>query len=128
MATRLYFQIEDEEEEDYFEIVAASEIEAGNTTNFAVNVFDQRGNQMDSGLGGVLTWGAENGAMDNASGAFTGDQIGNWGIWVDSDLGISSSTSIEVTYGDIAELEVTAVGPTNTIIVNTTINTNAIDE
>ncbi|GIS44364.1 MAG: hypothetical protein Ct9H90mP16_14340 [Candidatus Poseidoniales archaeon] len=37
---------------------------------------------MDSGLGGVLTWGAENGAMDNASGAFTGDQIGNWGIWV----------------------------------------------
>ena len=55
--------------------------------------------------------------MDNASGAFTGDQIGNWGIWVDSDLGISSSTSIEVTYGDIAELEVTAVGPTNTIIV-----------
>ena len=102
---------------NYFEIVAASEIEAGNTTNFAVNVFDQRGNQMDSGLGGVLTWGAENGAMDNASGAFTGDQIGNWGIWVDSDLGISSSTSIEVTYGDIAELEVTAVGPTNTIIV-----------
>ena len=36
---------------------------------------------------------------------------------MDSDLGISSSTSIEVTYGDIAELEVTAVGPTNTIIV-----------
>ncbi|MEE2759314.1 MAG: DNRLRE domain-containing protein, partial [Candidatus Thermoplasmatota archaeon] len=102
---------------NYFEIVATSQIEAGNTTGFTVDVFDQRGNQMDSSLSGTLTWGAENGAMDNATGSFTGDQIGNWNVWVDSDLGISSSTSIEVTYGDIAELEVTATGPTNVILV-----------
>ena len=102
---------------NYFEIMSESQIEAGNSTGFSIDVFDQRGNQMDSSLGGVLQWGAENGVMDNASGSFTGDQIGNWNVWVDSDLGITSSTSIEVTYGDITDLEVTAIGPTNTIIV-----------
>jgi len=101
---------------NYFEIVSAPSIEAGNSTNFAINVFDQRGNQMDSSLGGVLTWSAENGVIDNL-GLFSGDQVGNWNVTVDSDLTISSTTSIEVTYGDIADLEVTAVGPTNTIIV-----------
>ena len=65
---------------NYFEIVSAPNIEAGNTTNFAIDVFDQRGNQMDSSLGGELTWGASYGVMDNSTGAFTGNQIGNCGI------------------------------------------------
>ena len=101
----------------YFHIVGDSSIEAGNTTGFTVDVFDQCGNQMDSSLSGVLTWGAENGLMDNSTGSFTGDHVGTWNVWVDSDLGIHSDHTMEVTYGDIADLEVTAVGPTNTIIV-----------
>ncbi len=92
-------------------------IEAGNTTSLDIEVYDQKGNQKDRSSSGTLTWGAANGAMDNATGAFTGNQIGTWTVWVDSDLGIHSERSIDVTYGDIADVEVTAVGPSNTIIV-----------
>ena len=101
----------------YFIITGDSMIEAGNTTSLDIDIYDQKGNMKDRSTSGTLTWGAENGAMDNATGAFTGDLIGTWNIWVDSDLGIHSERSIDVTYGDIDELEVTAVGPTNTIIV-----------
>ena len=92
-------------------------IEAGNTTSLDIEVYDQKGNSKDRSSSGNLTWGAANGAMDNATGDFTGDQIGTWTVWVDSDLGIHSERSIDVTYGDIADVEVTAVGPSNTIIV-----------
>ncbi|MDP6324487.1 MAG: DNRLRE domain-containing protein [Candidatus Thalassarchaeaceae archaeon] len=101
----------------YFIITGDSMVEAGNTTTFDIDIYDQKGNQKDRSTSGTLTWGAENGAMDNATGLLTGDQIGTWNVWVDSDLGIHSDSSIDVTYGAIAELEVTAIGPINTIIV-----------
>jgi len=101
----------------YFIITGDTTIEAGNTTTLNIEVYDQKGNPKDVSSSGTLTWGAQNGAMDNSSGAFTGDQIGTWNVWVDSDLGIHSERSIDVTYGDISDVEVTAVGPSNTIIV-----------
>jgi hypothetical protein len=111
---------------DYFIIVGSPTIEAGNTTSYSVDVFDQRGNQMDSSLSGTLTWGAPNGAMDNSSGAFTGDLVGPWTIWVDSDLGIHSEFVTTVVYGDISDLKVTAVGPSATIIMTSTPTTDSI--
>ena len=101
----------------YFVVTGDSMVEAGNTTTLDIEVYDQKGNMKDTSTSGTLTWGAENGAMDNATGAFTGDQIGTWRMWVDSDLGIHADYWLEVTYGDIADVEVTAVGPSNTIIV-----------
>ena len=102
-----------------FIITGDSMIEAGNTTSFDIEIYDQKGNQKDRSSSGNLTWGAENGVMDNATGSFMGDQIGTWSVWVDSDLGIHSDSSIDVTYGAMMDLEVTAAGPSNTIIVTT---------
>ncbi len=101
----------------YFIITGDSMIEAGNTTSFDIEIYDQKGNQKDRSSSGTLTWGAENGVMNNATGSFMGDQIGTWSVWVDSDLGIHSDSSIDVTYGAMMDMEVTATGPSNTIIV-----------
>ncbi|MEE3310822.1 MAG: DNRLRE domain-containing protein, partial [Candidatus Thermoplasmatota archaeon] len=101
----------------YFIVTGDSMVEAGNTTTLDIEVYDQKGNMKDTSTSGTLTWGAENGAMDNSTGTFTGDQIGTWRMWVDSDLGIHADYWLEVIYGDIADVEVTAVGPSNTIIV-----------
>ena len=110
----------------YFIVTGATTIEAGNTTTLDIEVYDQKGNPKDRSSSGTLTWGAQNGAMDNATGVFTGDQIGTWNVWVDSDLGIYSEHSIEVTYGDISDVEVTAVGPSNTIIVTSSATLDSI--
>ena len=110
----------------YFIITGDSMVEAGNTTALDIEIYDLKGNQKDRSSSGTLTWGAQNGAMDNATGAFTGDQTGTWNIWVNSDLGVYSGSSIDVTYGDIAELEVTAIGPSNTIIVTSSATLDSI--
>ena len=102
---------------NYFVITGSNTIEAGNNTMLDVDVYDQRGNLKDRSTSGVLTWGASDGVIDNSSGEYTGDNVGVWNIWVDSDLGIHAEHVMAVTYGDIADLEVTAVGPGNTIIV-----------
>lgn len=102
---------------DYFVISGDSQIEAGNFTTYNFTVYDQRGNLMDSATAGGLTWGAQNGAMGNATGTFMGDSVGQWTIWLDSDLGVHSEFEVTVVYGDIVDLEVSAVGPTNTIVV-----------
>ena len=102
---------------DYFVITGANTIEAGNTTQLDFNVFDQRHNAVDQSVAGVVDWGAENGAMDNLSGAFTGDAVGDWIVWVENTGGIRAEMTMTVTWGDIADLEITAVGPESTIVV-----------
>jgi hypothetical protein len=110
----------------YFIVTGDTTIEAGNTTTLNIEVYDQKGNAKDISSSGTLTWGAQNGAMDNATGYFTGDQVGTWNVWVDSDLGIHSEHSITVTYGDISDVEVTALGPSNTIIVTSSATLDSI--
>ena len=102
---------------DYFVITGANTIEAGNTTTLDFNVFDHRDNAVPQAAAGTWIWGASNGAMDNATGAFTGDAFGDQTVWVESLDGIRAEHTMTVTYGDITDMEITAVGPENTIIV-----------
>ena len=112
---------------DYFEIFGDSTIEAGNSSTYDFTIHDWRGNQMDRSNAGPITWGAVNGDMDNSTGTFTGDSIGEWTIWVeDSYWQISSTFIVTVNYGDIDDLKVIAIGP-NTIIVTSTPTTSKVD-
>ena len=82
-------------------------VDAGSTCTYTWIVEDIRFNEMPALQAGAVTWSVDNGNITSA-GEFTGDHVGNWTITASSSVGVSGSFDIEVVYGAIGSVILTA--------------------
>ena len=82
-------------------------VDAGSTCTYTWIIEDIRFNEMPALQAGTVSWSVENGNITSA-GEFTGDHVGNWTINASSSVGVGGSFDIEVIYGAIGSVILTA--------------------
>ena len=80
-------------------------VAAGQQLPLIYSVTDRAGNPLPNQATGAIAWVAENGFIDGI-GVFTGDAVGNWRINATGTSGAVGHTYIEVTQGELADLEI----------------------
>ena len=82
-------------------------VDAGSTCTYTWIVEDIRFNEMPALQAGTVSWTVDNGNITSA-GEFSGDHVGNWTINASSSVGVSGSFNVEVVYGAIGSVILTA--------------------
>jgi len=83
-------------------------VAAGTTCSFTLDLYDQFDNLLSQDAAGNLTWSVEDGSLDEGTFTFEGDKVGTWKIEMNTTTGLGFSQMIEVTHGEIDDLEIIA--------------------
>ena len=93
---------------------------------FLLEVQDVKGNVLPHDQAGNLTWQAQ-GGMINSTGAYAARQIGNWTVRLLSDNGATGTGTVQVTFGRLADIEITASALNVTADEFVTLTLEAVD-
>ena len=99
-------------------------VHAGETCQLIWSLHDQFGNMLDLTAGGGITWTAGGGVFTEDNGTYFAMTFGNYNITMLSTGGIYHEFSVNVTYGEMASLEIaiseTFVTADDVVFLNTT--------
>ena len=102
-------------------------IHAGKTCQLNWTLHDQFGNELDLAVGGGITWTAGGGVFTESNGTYFATTVGNYNITMQSTGGITHTIPVQVTHGEIANLEITASSTSVTADDIVWLNTTRVD-
>jgi len=86
-------------------------LRSGNEIIITPIIYDAWGNEVAISKAGTLTWSAEKGGFPEA-GKYRGSDVGEWRIWVNSSIGLNTSSTIVVTHSDAISLQIEEINQT----------------